>query len=105
MDPDLNKYDVEHVCTSHSRMSNKEWQEIYHEAWLLYYTPEHMKTLLRRAMATGLVASPVDTVSLSGDSISAASIDIVTRMISSGQPHKATPLTGAMCLAVAARCC
>jgi Radical SAM superfamily len=54
MDPDLNRYDVEHVCTAHSKMSTKEWQDIYHEAWLLYYTPEHMKTLLRRAAATGV---------------------------------------------------
>jgi radical SAM superfamily enzyme YgiQ (UPF0313 family) len=54
MDPDLNRYDVEHVCTAHSRMSAKEWQDIYHEAWSLYYTPEHMKTLLRRAAATGV---------------------------------------------------
>jgi tRNA A37 methylthiotransferase MiaB len=54
MDPDLNRYDVEHVCTAHSKMSQKEWQDIYHEAWQLYYTPEHMKTLLRRATATGV---------------------------------------------------
>jgi radical SAM superfamily enzyme YgiQ (UPF0313 family) len=54
MAPDLNKYDVEHVCTAHSKMSQKEWQDIYHEAWQLYYTPEHMKTLLRRAAATGV---------------------------------------------------
>jgi radical SAM superfamily enzyme YgiQ (UPF0313 family) len=54
MDPDLNRYDVEHVCTAHSRMSRKEWQDIYHEAWLLYYTPKHMKILLRRAAATGV---------------------------------------------------
>ncbi len=54
MDLDLNRYDVEHVCTAHSKMSTKEWQDIYHEAWLLYYTPEHMKTLLRRAAATGV---------------------------------------------------
>src|SRR5258705_9531461 len=54
MDSDLNRYDVEHVCTAHSKMSTKEWQDIYHEAWLLYYTPEHMKTLLRRAAATGV---------------------------------------------------
>ena len=54
MDPDLNKYDVEHVCTAHSRMTGKDWQDIYHEAWLLYYTPAHMKTLLRRAKATGV---------------------------------------------------
>jgi hypothetical protein len=54
MEPDLNRYDVEHVCTAHSKMSKKEWQDVYHEAWLLYYTPEHMKTLLRRAAATGV---------------------------------------------------
>jgi hypothetical protein len=54
MDPDLNKYDVEHVCTAHSRMSAEEWQDIYHEAWSLYYTPAHMKTLMRRAAATGV---------------------------------------------------
>jgi len=28
-------------------------QDIYHEAWLLYYTPSNMKILLRRAAATG----------------------------------------------------
>ncbi|HEY6631467.1 MAG TPA: radical SAM protein [Rhizobiaceae bacterium] len=54
MDADLNKYDIEHVCTAHSKMSMDEWQEIYHEAWGLYYTPAHMKTLLRRAAATGV---------------------------------------------------
>jgi radical SAM superfamily enzyme YgiQ (UPF0313 family) len=54
MDSDLNRYDVEHVCTAHSKMSMNEWQDIYHEAWSLYYTPEHMKTLLRRAGATGV---------------------------------------------------
>ena len=54
MDPDLNNYDVEHVCTAHPRMSASEWQAIYHEAWSLYYTPKHMKTLLRRAAAAGL---------------------------------------------------
>lgn len=54
MDPDLNRYDVEHVCTAHRTMSMKEWQDIYHEAWSLYYTPAHMKTLLRRAAATGV---------------------------------------------------
>jgi radical SAM superfamily enzyme YgiQ (UPF0313 family) len=54
MDVDLNRYDVEHVCTAHAKMSRKEWQDIYHEAWLLYYTPKHMKTLLRRATASGV---------------------------------------------------
>jgi len=35
-------------------MSKEEWQEIYREAWSLYYTPRFMKTLLRRAAATGV---------------------------------------------------
>jgi len=53
MEEDLNKYDVEHVCAPHPKMSKREWEGIYREAWSLYYTPEHMKTLLRRMAATG----------------------------------------------------
>lgn len=53
MEEDLNKYDVEHVCAAHPRMSKQEWETIYRDAWSLYYTPEHMKTLLRRMAATG----------------------------------------------------
>jgi Radical SAM superfamily len=54
MEPDLNKYDVEHVCALHPRMSQEQWEAIYREAWSLYYTPKHMETLLRRAVATGV---------------------------------------------------
>ncbi len=54
MDADLNIYDVEHVCTAHPKMSKQEWESIYQEAWSLYYSPEHMKTLLREAIATGV---------------------------------------------------
>jgi hypothetical protein len=53
MEADLNSYDTEHVCTAHPIMSRKEWEAILREAWSLYYTPEHMKTLLRRTAATG----------------------------------------------------
>ncbi len=53
MDPDLNKYDLEHITMSHSRMSGEEWEQIYHRAWDLYYSPEHIKTLIRRAAAGG----------------------------------------------------
>ena len=53
MDPDLNKYDLEHITTSHSQMSNEEWEQIYRRAWDLYYSPEHIKTLIRRAAAGG----------------------------------------------------
>ena len=53
MEPDLNRYDTEHACAPHPTMSGQEWEAIYHEAWSLYYTPAHMKTLLRRTAATG----------------------------------------------------
>jgi len=52
--PDLNIYDACHVCTTHPKMSEAQWQAIYQEAWSLYYTHDHMATLLRRAMATGV---------------------------------------------------
>jgi hypothetical protein len=54
MDADLNRYDVEHVCTAHAKMTKAEWEGIYREAWSLYYTPQHMATILRRAAATGI---------------------------------------------------
>ena len=34
-------------------MSATEWQDIYRRAWHLYYSPEHIETLLRRAQAGG----------------------------------------------------
>jgi radical SAM superfamily enzyme YgiQ (UPF0313 family) len=53
MEPDLNNYDLEHVCADHPNMTRQEWLEIYQEAWRLYYSKEHMRTLLRRTAATG----------------------------------------------------
>ena len=54
MDPDLNKYDAEHVTVLHPLMSKEEWQGIYDRAWHLYYSWEHIETLIKRAIATGL---------------------------------------------------
>ena len=49
MDPDLNKYDLEHACTAHAKMSKREWEKLYSDAWKIYYTPEHIATILRRS--------------------------------------------------------
>jgi Radical SAM superfamily len=54
MDPDMNKYDLEHVVTVHPRMSKAEWERAYRLAWETYYTPKHMETVMRRAVATGI---------------------------------------------------
>ena len=53
MEPDLNQYDLEHVCADHPNMTRQQWTAIYREAWDLYYTREHLRTLLRRTAATG----------------------------------------------------
>ena len=54
MDPDMNKYDLEHVTTAHPRMTASAWQDIYRRAWGLYYSDAHVKTLMRRARASGI---------------------------------------------------
>jgi hypothetical protein len=53
MDPDLNKYDLNHAVTGHVNMTKEEWEKTYSLAWASYYTREHITTVLRRAMATG----------------------------------------------------
>jgi hypothetical protein len=52
MDPDLNKYDLEHAVTDHPNMTRAQLQAAYNDAWGLYYTREHVKTLLKRAAAS-----------------------------------------------------
>ena len=44
-----------------------------------------------------------DMTTLAGDTVSAAECDILVRMISLGQPHRAIPVTGALCIAATAR--
>jgi len=56
LDPDLNKYDLEHVTTMHPLMSAAEWQKLYRDTWKEFYTLEHIETVLRRAVATGINA-------------------------------------------------
>ena len=53
MDPDMNIYDLEHVCTGHAIMSKEEWQGIYNKAWDLYYADDHVKTLMKRMVVSG----------------------------------------------------
>ena len=59
LDPDTNKYDSEHAVTAHARMSGQEWEGIFKRAWHLYYTPQHVETLLKRAVATGIRTSRI----------------------------------------------
>jgi len=51
MDPDMNKYDLNHRVSHHPKMSDAEWEDAYRAAWLAYYTPEHVRTIMRRSAA------------------------------------------------------
>jgi len=53
MERDLNRYDVVHVTTRHPTMSDEELLAIYRKAWDLYYSPEHVETVLRRSKSWG----------------------------------------------------
>ena len=50
-----------------------------------------------------MVSPPQAAPTLSGRQLSVDEADICVRMLSMRQPHKATPITGAICLAIAAR--
>ena len=50
-----------------------------------------------------MVCRSASSPTLSGRTLTTNDSDIVVRMISVGQPHRAVPVTGAICLAVAAR--
>jgi radical SAM superfamily enzyme YgiQ (UPF0313 family) len=53
LEQDMNRYDVVHVTTPHAVMSDAELLGIYQRAWDLYYSPEHVETVLRRSKAWG----------------------------------------------------
>ena len=52
MDADLNKYDLYHRVTHHSRMSDADWDDAYRAAWESFYSFDHIRTILRRAAAS-----------------------------------------------------
>lgn len=53
MDPDFNKYDLNHRVTHHPLMTDQEWDKAYLDSWKQFYTPEHVETVLRRDAARG----------------------------------------------------
>ena len=57
MDPDLNKYDLNHAVARHASMSLETWRKLYRECWKAFYSDEHMLRVMRRnaAMKNNLV--------------------------------------------------
>lgn len=61
------------------------------------------RTQMTNLPLIALVHAPLDYEGRGGGRIAGKTIDIATQMISAGLPHKATPITGAMALAAAAK--
>jgi len=55
------------------------------------------------ALSPGIVAGPRDAPTLSGETVPASGGDLVVRIVSNGNTHRALPATGSVCVAVAAR--
>ncbi len=53
MDPDMNKYDLNHRVSHHPTMSDTEWERAYQDAWNRYYSADHIITVMRRMAASG----------------------------------------------------
>jgi len=56
---------------------------------------------IRMIPLIAIVSAPQRTTTLDGGTIEADAADLVVRMLSNGQPHRALPLTGSLCTAVA----
>ncbi len=54
MDSDMNRYDLEHQTTDHPLMSREALQKLYRRIWDIYFTDDHVETLMRRAMGCGI---------------------------------------------------
>jgi len=63
MDPDMNKYDVNHVTTGHPLMSKADWERAWQLAWETYYSPDHIETIIKRARPDDIGVSKVTFMS------------------------------------------
>lgn len=59
MDPDLNKYDLNHYTTAHPTMSKAQFEKVYADAWSRYYSLDHVETIMRRAAVSRISTSQV----------------------------------------------
>jgi radical SAM superfamily enzyme YgiQ (UPF0313 family) len=53
LDTDMNNYDLAHVTAPHDTLSAAQLLEVYNRAWEIYYSPDHVERILRRAREWG----------------------------------------------------
>jgi 2-methylaconitate cis-trans-isomerase PrpF len=66
-------------------------------------SPEEATRTLKMVPFVAVAAPPLAAATLAGERLAPEVMDLTARVVSNGQPHRAVPLTAAMCLAVAAR--
>ncbi|MCP5006309.1 MAG: radical SAM protein, partial [Planctomycetes bacterium] len=65
IDPDFNRYDLEHPTMNHPEMTRNEWADIYKRAWDIYYSDQHIERVLRETASAGISISDVFNTILS----------------------------------------
>lgn len=53
LESDMNRYDLEHPCTQHPKMSSAQWRKTYDAAWHSYYSDENVEQIFKRRFADG----------------------------------------------------
>ncbi|MFC1536883.1 B12-binding domain-containing radical SAM protein [Pseudomonadota bacterium] len=64
MDPDMNRYDLNHITTLHPEMSKDELEQSHINALDSFYSDEQVEVRLRRAWANGMPLYRIATVNL-----------------------------------------
>ena len=57
MDPDLNNYETVHAVIDHPLMTRAEWEKLYWDAWLMFFTRAYLTTTIARGLRYGLSMS------------------------------------------------
>lgn len=53
LDADLNRYDTVHPVNEHPLMTRQVWEDLYWDAWRMFYSRRYMKTVIARAIHYG----------------------------------------------------
>ena len=65
LEPDMNRYDSEHVTHRTRAWRRRNGRTVYRRAWDPYYSPEHVETVIRRATEWGFTPNKIKWMMLS----------------------------------------
>jgi 2-methylaconitate isomerase len=101
--PELDGFDIAWFQSVERRKLLEDIRVAAAQTMGLVVDAEAARTRMTNLPLIAIVRKPTNYRSNAGVEIDGGRLDILTQMMSMGMPHKATPLTGAMCLAAACK--